>query len=610
MGSFFGKYGSFALKLKKVRNDADAANDFYTKETSDMETCALTIRAVYAAFARAAGAICPPALNLKGGGGEEMTARAISRVCAGVFAVVFASLFAAEDAKAQTRTCAQFDVFRAVAGSWTPTPGAPEHIGSISLIAGNSRLSDIIVQFPAGVRFGAADDFFRINLLDGRTLNALSSVNLDNIPHIGGAPGRDPLAGEVFIFNDNNGSPPANSPRYRIYNRAPFSNSALGFHLTQENPEFGKKCESELAHDEFFLSSSWRYTTTAVSTHMGYVAPNCAAHNMIDSGDNINCRRPRDAAECRTLNSEYEFNPTSRACGVGVLPTEASCLAMDNPPQSRILNAARHRCDSCGAKRTSDGRTCDIETLTSCREMNPPHTHILDENEMCMRCPDGEATTDGRTCVDESVAFAPLGIPSAAAESAEDDDDNNDLLIGLGGVAAVGIAAYFLSGGDFGLFAATPDFGYSLTESGYAVNAGGRVDFRKNRWHLYWTAGHGNVDGDFGDFRYSSGGEYKADFWTAAFSENVQGEIVDYDVSLSANYGEGVWQISPVYRLHSRFEEEEDGGLESETTNSLNLEGILRYHRWTIRPTAGFQWRNADDFADNAKFGISAVRNL
>ena len=68
---------------------------------------------------------------------------------------------------------------------------------------------------------------------------------------------------------------------------------------------------------------------------------------------------------------------------------------------------------------------------------------------------------------------------------------------------------------------------------------------RADAWIFIKTAGicigrrgRTNANGDFGDFRYSSGGSYAADFWTATFSENASGEIVDYDLSLSANYGE------------------------------------------------------------------------
>ncbi|MGI9297516.1 MAG: hypothetical protein ACR2QC_06425 [Gammaproteobacteria bacterium] len=190
--------------------------------------------------------------------------------------------------------------------------------------------------------------------------------------------------------------------------------------------------------------------------------------------------------------------------------------------------------------------------------------------------------------------------------SGSDGDSNaRDLaVIGLG-VGVVGFMAAYLSGGDFSLFHFAPDYGYSATESGYAYNVGGRLNFRKDRWHLYYAAGQANSNGDFGDFRYESGGEYTADLWTAAFSETVQGETADYDFSLSADYHGGIWKVSPTYRLHSHLTE-----TYSETDNALNLEGVLRYNRWTISPSAGFRWESADEFGDNARFNLSAVRRF
>ncbi|MGI9298211.1 MAG: hypothetical protein ACR2QC_09975 [Gammaproteobacteria bacterium] len=187
------------------------------------------------------------------------------------------------------------------------------------------------------------------------------------------------------------------------------------------------------------------------------------------------------------------------------------------------------------------------------------------------------------------------------------DNDSNarDLaVIGLG-VGVVGFMAAYLSGGDFSLFNFAPDFGYSATESGYSVNTGGRLNFRKDGWHLYAAAGQANANGEFSDFRYESGGKYAADFWTAAFSETVQGETADYNFSLSADYHGGIWRLSPTYRLHSRLEKDE-----TETRNSLNLEGVLRYNRWTISPSAGFRWESAEEFGDNARFNLSAVRRF
>ncbi|MGI9296510.1 MAG: hypothetical protein ACR2QC_01265, partial [Gammaproteobacteria bacterium] len=177
-------------------------------------------------------------------------------------------------------------------------------------------------------------------------------------------------------------------------------------------------------------------------------------------------------------------------------------------------------------------------------------------------------------------------------------------VIGLG-VGVVGFMAAYLSGGDFSLFNFAPDFGYSLTESGYSVNTGGRLNFRKDNWHLYYAAGQANSNGEFGDFRYESGGKYAADSWTAAFSETVQGKTADYDFALSADYKGGIWKVSPTYRLHSHFANEE-----FDTQNSLNLRGELLWNRWTIRPSAGFRWESADEFGDNARFNLSAVRRF
>ena len=176
----------------------------------------------------------------------------------------------------------------------------------------------------------------------------------------------------------------------------------------------------------------------------------------------------------------------------------------------------------------------------------------------------------------------------------------------IGGVIVVGGLAYLLSdGGETGEFSFSPDFGYSATESGYSANVGGRIDFRKDKWHLYYSGGQTNRNGNFGDFQYESGGKYTANFWTATFSESVSGKTADYDLSLSAKLTGGVWNISPVYRLHSEYEKGE-----TETRNSLNLQSEFRYNRWTIRPAAGFQWRSFGDFANNGKLQINAIHRF
>ena len=172
------------------------------------------------------------------------------------------------------------------------------------------------------------------------------------------------------------------------------------------------------------------------------------------------------------------------------------------------------------------------------------------------------------------------------------------------GLLAVGVIAVFLAGG-VPSFNMSPDFGYSITESGYYANVGGRADFRKDNWHLYYTAKQTNANGDFGDFRYTSGGKYNGDLFTAAFSESVAGETANSSFMLSADIDGSLMMFSPVYRLHSEY----DKG-ETETRNELNLQGNFRYDGWTILPSAGFRWENAKDFTENARFQINAIHRF
>ena len=176
----------------------------------------------------------------------------------------------------------------------------------------------------------------------------------------------------------------------------------------------------------------------------------------------------------------------------------------------------------------------------------------------------------------------------------------------VGGVAVVGGLVWLLSsGGEEGEFNFSPDFGYSATESGYSANIGGRADFRKDNWHLYYSADSGYDGNGMQEFRYQSGGKYTADFWTAEFSESVSGKTADYDLSLSSNFGGGIWKLLPTYRLHSEYADNE-----FDTQNSLNLESEFRYNNWEIRPTAGFNWREFGEFADSGTFRINAVHHF
>ena len=222
----------------------------------------------------------------------------------------------------------------------------------------------------------------------------------------------------------------------------------------------------------------------------------------------------------------------------------------------------------------------------------------------CATTPANSANSANSASSATPANSANAGDDSGSSGGGSSGSSGGGAAIGAG-IAVVGAAAMLLSGGDFSLFNFTPDIGYSVDEIGYFANAGGRMDFRKDSWHLYYTGGQTNANGEFGEFHYSSGGEYKGELWTAAFSEFVAGETADYNLSLSANLTGGIWEISPVYHLQSRF----DKG-ESETNNSLNLESVLRINRWTIRPSAGFQWRKTAEFGNNARFHLEAVHRF
>ena len=189
---------------------------------------------------------------------------------------------------------------------------------------------------------------------------------------------------------------------------------------------------------------------------------------------------------------------------------------------------------------------------------------------------------------------------------------NNDAEVAIIGAVGVAMAMYaiadFLNDGrPADAFAFSPEFGYRISENDYFVRAGGKIEYAVNEnLRMQWSAGQTNTGGDFGDFRYLSKAEYTADFWAATFSESVSGKTADYDFSLSADLQNGIWKISPVYRMQSEWKES-DSGIKTETQNELNLESVLRYNRWTIRPSAGFKWQNFGNFTENSKLQMNAV---
>ena len=189
---------------------------------------------------------------------------------------------------------------------------------------------------------------------------------------------------------------------------------------------------------------------------------------------------------------------------------------------------------------------------------------------------------------------------------------NNETEVAIFGAVGIAMAAFaivdfFHNGRPADAFAFSPEFNYSISENDYFVQAGGKIEYAVNEnLRMQWSAGQTNTGGDFGDFRYLSKAEYKTDLFAAAFSESVAGETANYNFALSANLQNGIWKISPVYRMQSEWKES-DSGIKTETQNELNLESVLRYNRWTIRPSAGFRWENANNFAENGKLQMNAV---
>ena len=259
--------------------------------------------------------------------------------------------------------------------------------------------------------------------------------------------------------------------------------------------------------------------------------------------------------------------------------------------------------------------SADFLTLPDCNDSQlfgnigfpqmPENFNIANDRLTVAFVADGENQIffNGENITDSALQPPQPPIINSQTQTAEQDNEALEQFgyIGAGAIAVVAIAT-FIEGGGFPSFDFSPDFGYRITESGYAANIGGRADFRKDNWHLYYFANQTNNNGEFGDFRYTSGGKYTGDFWAAAFSESVAGETAKYDFSLSADVDGSLIALSPVYRLHSFY----DKG-KTETRNELNLQGEFRYNSWTIRPAAGFRWENENDFSDSGRFQMNAV---
>ena len=295
---------------------------------------------------------------------------------------------------------------------------------------------------------------------------------------------------------------------------------------------------------------------------------NCEANAITNPDDDMNCICIDDMHQF-VAGSTTECEPIPATCGANAIndPNDNTmCVCVDE------------------MHRFVDGSTTICELIS---EDNMEETEM--ENEM-----GNEMETEMEES--QNPQLQPQNIGSGRPKEFA--------YIGAG-VFIIGFAASYIAGGGFPIFNYSPDFAYSITESGYYANVGGRADFRKDNWHLYYTANQTNSGGEFADFRYTSGGRYNGDLFAAAFSESVAGETANYNFSLSADIDGRLVDFSPVYRLHSEY----DKG-EFSTRNELNLQSNFHYDGWTINSSAGFRWENTKDFADNARFQINAIHRF
>ena len=398
-------------------------------------------------------------------------------------------------------------------------------------------------------------------------------------------------AGDRIVFRDEGGA--AFRQTVRVYTDGTDLFMASGEGTVRPAPVVAPRTSDMLQVGEFWIDSNTNRQATEISADLyGFVDAVCDTDNGYElQADRITCECPAD-----------EFD------------TGTSCVAIPNcDTASTQLNTATNMCECLDeTHRFVDGSTtmCEIPPATP-TDANCGANAINDPNDntMCV-CENTETHefVDGSTTMCELKPGDNTETQNPTTQIPQNRSDNKkrraESINTATGLLAVGVIAVFLAGG-VPSFNMSPDFGYRITESGYYANIGGRADFRKDNWHLYYTANQTNSGGEFADFRYTSGGEYKNDLFAATFSESVAGETANYNFSLSADVDGRLVDFSPVYRLHSEY----DKG-EFSTRNELNLQSNFRYDGWTINPSAGFRWENTKDFAENARFQINAVHRF
>ena len=447
-------------------------------------------------------------------------------------------------------TPARADVYTQATGMYT-TSGVTYDLSETLINLTDSAMNDNQIS---GNRIHL--DFRRIDS-DG-TMTVPNSVPEGGLPTFGTS-AELIKAGDLFlILHPLTGILPnvVSSGPWRVYSRA--SDMALVLATVNANPA------ETAGTGEFFLDRNWAETTEVVHGSQGLIDAVCDTANgyELNPNDSTSCVIPANCGDNATRNSD-----------------DITMCVCENTETHQFVDGSTTTCelipipDDCVAPNTETDNALQLAPQV-CQTRPEPGTDTPQTQNPTRRTSGGDS---------ESKAARVIGI------------------------VGIGMAMYAIANGGLvsDSFAFSPDFGYDITESGYAINGGGKISYSEGDLQMYWTAKQTNANGKFGDFRYTSGGKYTADIWTATFSESVAGETAKYSFGLSADMDGYFIGISPVYRLHSFYDKDK-----SETRNELNLQGDFRYNNWQIRPAAGFRWQNEKDFAEDARFSIDAVRRF
>ena len=466
-------------------------------------------------------------------------------------------------------------------------------------------VQDVVVRLSTHAQGGSVNPYFAL-ITNGMTMVAQNAPGANGLPMITGNINREIRSGDiVFLRDPGPASPGRLRATIRIYN----TGGTDLFMALNEDPAF-ITLASAVSGDEFFIrSDTGESTTTPHRMNIGYQLT-CDPATPIMETDGLSCREIESAADCP---GEFFNNAVSPArcdpipnCGTGTTGTANAQNECECATEGDVFVSGSNMqmCETppdatCGANAINDPND---NTMCVC-ENTETHEFVDGSTTICEPITQDDNTDTGTNPPDETQNPPSQITPQDRSDNKKRRAESINTATGL---LAVGVIAVFLAGG-VPSFNMSPDFGYSITESGYYANIGGRADFRKDNWHLYYFANQTNANGEFDDFRYTSGGRYNGDLFVATFSESVAGETANYNFSLSADWtGQNPHiNVNPVYRLHSEY----DKG-EFSTRNELNLQGNFRYDGWTINSSAGFRWENANDFSENARFQINAIHRF